>query len=657
MSSTFHGIEIGKNSLVTHRTGLNVIGHNLANQSNENYSRQRVNLSAMNPISMPGLTRANTPGQIGQGVQVQEIIRIRDAFVEDRVINQNGRVGYWDKRQFYLTQMEAIFNEPMGPSLKTVFEQFVNDWNFLANNPSEGSAREAVRNSAIALTSHINNTFNHLWTLRTNADARIRGDVDTINTISRELADLNNEISKIKAMGDNPNDLMDKRDALILELSELADIRTSRIDPDDFIVYIGSQVLVQGGTHNELSVINDINNEGMARIVWKDTGRDTIFQEGSIAALLEIRDVDIRKTITEVDNLASNLINTVNNIHKDGFGLNFNTQLDFFRARTLTENVNGDYDINNDGIIDSTILYSVNGTVELMMDNVIGMNGTINLGPSSAGGDDVLINYFETDRVKDVIDKINQSGANVVAYLDHRNRFTLKATINEASNLNTFYIPHIEDSGNLLISYAGLLKESGANGAFDWRRGGELEKLGTQNADLPKFNYQVTHDFHPARWISVDGDILRDINNIAAGRGDDSNGDGQMDRPNGHNDGTNALRIVAALVSENERSGLDVLTRIDQEPVIQDKNTRSFKGLVDRVIMDLGISARESISELEKENAIQLALVQTQESIKGVNLDEELSNMMMFQHGYSASAKFISVINQMLDTLMYRLGV
>ena len=98
MQSTFSGIEIGKKSLISHQLGLSTIGHNLSNASTEGYSRQRVQMGAVDPIYRPQLNRAETAGQIGQGVEVQSVERVRDQLLEGRIVAQANGEGYWEAR-------------------------------------------------------------------------------------------------------------------------------------------------------------------------------------------------------------------------------------------------------------------------------------------------------------------------------------------------------------------------------------------------------------------------------------------------------------------------------------------------------------------------------------------------------------------------------
>ena len=95
MSSSFSGIEIGKRSLLVQSQSINTAGHNISNADTEGYSRQRVNITSFSPLYRPDLTRAETPGQIGQGATVQNIERVKDEFLEKRIVAQSNQESYW----------------------------------------------------------------------------------------------------------------------------------------------------------------------------------------------------------------------------------------------------------------------------------------------------------------------------------------------------------------------------------------------------------------------------------------------------------------------------------------------------------------------------------------------------------------------------------
>ena len=246
MESTFAGIELGKRGLVTHQAALNTTGHNVSNAETDGYSRQMVTLKVFDPLYIPGLTRELTPGQIGQGVQVEKILRARDMLLEDRILGETNGLSYWRSMSDWTRQVELIHNEPTDKSIMNALDKFWASWQELANNPEEIGAREAVKEYGTALTNHINHNFIALKALRDNIEETVRVKVEEINSIARQVAHLNEEILRSESVGDNPNDLWDKRDLLVEKLAGLANIQVGRSDRDEFMIYIEGKHLVQG---------------------------------------------------------------------------------------------------------------------------------------------------------------------------------------------------------------------------------------------------------------------------------------------------------------------------------------------------------------------------------------------------------------------------
>src|SRR5271157_3027938 len=120
MLGTFFGIELGKKGLEANNAGLEVTGHNLSNVETEGYSRQKVNLTTFVPIYEPSANRVETPGQYGTGVVVEDIQRVRDQAIDDRINFEKGGFGFWEMKQQFLHLMEMVHNEPNKPNIRTV---------------------------------------------------------------------------------------------------------------------------------------------------------------------------------------------------------------------------------------------------------------------------------------------------------------------------------------------------------------------------------------------------------------------------------------------------------------------------------------------------------------------------------------------------------
>ncbi len=618
MISTFTGIEMGKKSLISHQAAINVTGHNVSNAETEGYSRQMVTFQFFDPLYIPGLTRENTPGQIGQGVQVEKIMRARDMLLEDRILAEKNGLEYWKSMSGWIYQAELVHNEPSDNSIMSALDKFWSSWQELANNPEEMGAREAVREYGWALSRHLNHNFKSLKSIRDNIEKTVEARVVEINSLARQIAKLNARILRSESAGDNPNDLWDRRDLLIEKLAGYANIHIGRDDQDEFLVFIGGKHLVQGSHFEQLTLLKNPDNEGYSDILWEVDGSRLELRSGELKALLDARDIELKNQIDAVDTFAVNLMDMVNSVHREGFGQNLRTGLNFFREKPATVNAVGDYDFNRDGFTDGTALFRITGSTVLKPDDVIGLNGTIMLNKG------ITVTYGESDTLSEVLTRVNNSNADVKIYVNDDGHLVVK------SDNPGMYITHLEDSGDLLAGYTGVLKAPGAVGAFDFG--------GTGMAGRVSGNYLVMPDLHPSSWIALDDHVANEVESIAASSGIDTDGDGITDLSNGAGSGENALKIAGVRFQK---------TMIGKSETVDE--------FYQALIAGTGLRGATAESENNNRSLVVENLENLRKSISGVNIDEELVNLVKFQHGYAAAARFISKVDEMLDLLINRM--
>ncbi len=625
MLSTFTGIELGKRGLLAHTQGFVTTGHNLSNAGVDGYSRQRVIMTASDPIYQPGLNREMTKGHIGQGVEVERVERVRNLLLDDEIISKAGNGGYWDSSNNYLKMVAEVYNEPTENSVRTRMDQFWEAWQELSTHPSEMAARRVVLERGKSLVGSLNNTYRKLRDIGDMIDGDVTATVDQVNAKIRLIASLSDQIEKAKALGDNPNDLYDKRDKLVEELGNLIDISVVRSDPDEFIVFTNSRMLVQGHVFNELAVRRTPENEGYGQVVWKGTDEQVALHGGKLKSLLDVRDIDVRGEIQKMDVLAMNFVDLVNEVHRKGFGINGKTGQDFFKEVPYVANVNGNYDRNGDGTFDATYVFRLTGANRLKGNELIGIAGRMTL-PGPDG--DVTVEYYPTDTVADVIQRINFSGAEVTAHLNGDGRLSLKAVPSENQANPDFVIRHVEDSGEFLVGYAGLLRASGPAGAYDWNQADAVAALrpnGTQFAVAPLA--------HPSAWIAVNPALARDPAAIASAFG--SNGES-----NGPEDGAAAMAIA------------DLRTK-----QVMVGGQLTFDDYFADLVASMGTRSQEALKNNQTQALELKNLHDIRESISGVNIDEEMTQMIKFQHGYNASARIVTEFDRMLDVIINRMGV
>ena len=461
MASAFAGIEIGKRSLDAHNQSITTAGHNITNAGTEGYSRQRVQVKTFEPIYRPDLSRAGVPGQIGQGAVAESVNRVRDEMLDQRITAQTNQESFWATREKYMQMLEQIYNEPADVSIRSNMDKFWEGWQELSVHPESQAARQAVVTRANTLTESIQQRFESLSGVGNLINGDIEATVRQVNSFASQIAELNNEIVRSRAMGDNPNDLLDRRDLLVDKLASLVNVSSDQRDSDEFMVHVDGHILVQGNVARSLDTVTPGDNNGYSKVIWKDTGLNAEISGGSLGALIGLRDVDVREEIQSLNTMTLNFADLVNDVHRNAVGANGVTDQDFFVQQPFVTNVNGNYDADGDGNFDHSYIFRMTGTNSLNAQDQIGLEGVMTL---SGQAGNVEIAYHATDTVEDVINRINDSTGEVKAYLDKNHNLVLKASASQAPENPDFVIRYIEDSGFFLSGYSGILW-TGAPGA------------------------------------------------------------------------------------------------------------------------------------------------------------------------------------------------
>jgi flagellar hook-associated protein 1 len=623
MASSFAGIEIGKRSLMAHTESITTAGHNISNAGTEGYSRQRVEIKAFDPIYRPDLTRAETPGQIGQGAVAESISRVRDEMLDQRITSQAGEETYWAARDKYYSMIEKVYNEPANISVRSNMDKFWESWQELSKNPESQAARQAVVTRGETLTDSIQQRWKSLAGIGTLLNGDIESTVKQVNDYAKQIANLNGEIVRSKAMGDNPNDLLDRRDALVEKLSGLVNITSDHRDSDEFMIHVDGHVLVQGHIARGFNVEPVTDNNGYSKIIWSDTGNDAVITGGTLGALVELRDTDVRNEIQSLNTMTLNFSDLVNDVHRNAIGANSVTGLDFFTEQPYVTNVNGNYDKNGDGTMDHSYIFRFTGTNSLNPQEQVGLEGTM-LFSGKTGN--ITVPYHATDTVEDIVNRINDSDGEVKAYLDRNHNLVLKATAAQNEDNPDFVIRHVEDSGFFLTGYAGILKGSGAAGAYDYTQPDAALLLASNN-------FAVTPVLNPAGYMEVNPKIKNDVMSVASGFPD----------------------TRGAVLAGDGRAAVEIAA-IRNTPIMIGRE-RTLDDYFADSVTNVGLKGEQAADNLASQNVAINDLHTLRDSISGVNIDEELADIMKFQHGYNAAAKFVSVVDELLDTVINKLGV
>ncbi|MDQ0206766.1 flagellar hook-associated protein FlgK [Alkalicoccobacillus murimartini] len=233
MSSTFFGLETARRAINAQRIGLQTTSHNIANANTPGYSRQRVNLNATNAFPTAGMNQPSIPGQIGTGVEGGSIQRIRDQFLDVQFRSRASDAGFWHASYKSFERMEDIFNESFktpeaesqSSNISRQLNQFWNAWSDLASGKE---SKSVLKEEANTIAESFNSVARDLVETRDQLKSEIDATQEEVNALLKAINQINIDIRSVEPHGYVPNDLYDRQDSLIDELSNLIDIKVER---------------------------------------------------------------------------------------------------------------------------------------------------------------------------------------------------------------------------------------------------------------------------------------------------------------------------------------------------------------------------------------------------------------------------------------------
>jgi len=607
MRSTFSGLNTVVRALYAQQMSLDTVGHNIANADAAGYSRQRVNLAAATPET---IYSGSGSAQIGTGVNAQSIIRIRDTFVDQQMWKESSTLGYALTVQDMLGKIQNVFQEPTETGMHTVLKSFWTAWNDVAKDSSDNSARAALRERAVELVSTIQLASDQLKVKVDDINSVIDQRVDTINQITSELLALNQQIVRVEAGGSgNANDLRDRRDQFVDQLSQMINVQVAEDRNGNFIIQSSGVLLVDGQNTGKLKTISRKDPDYGYEIVDVVEAAGSIainFSNGEIKGLIDARDktaeeaggkndFGVKAYLNKLSTISQFLLQDFNAIHRSGFGSDNSTGNNFFGQ-------GGDNDPNyrsSDG------LYAV-------------------FGVSSAG------QVAKGDWIKAL--QVNADLFNAANGLGKIAAKTFSGTISFSQS-------------NPASGQAAVGLYSDYTGGADYKQYtvtiGDVDSTGqvktiTYSVDGVLVNEPVTRDrdgsFHLANGVKIT--IADNIHN-------EKKSTYKFTVPQGNGQGDNATNLANRL--ETDTSSL--------------LGNSSLASFYNSFIGALGVQAQNYMRLTTNQEALVNQITNWRSSVSGVNLDEELSNMIKFQKGYNSAARVLTTMDEMLDKLINGTGV
>lgn len=652
---------IGLSALRANQIGLETVGQNIANSETPGYHRQAPEFVSVDAGSRSGV-------QVGLGVRVADIRQYRSELLEQAVTSNTFQSNSTTAELDDTRQIEAYLT-PGNGGLDNLLETFFNQLQDLTSRPDDAALRRVALGGAVALTNGMNNLAANLDQLKGGVDGELRQAVGDVNSIASQIANLNEAVHRAEAQGLTAADQRDQRDKLVNDLAQLIDVRT--IDQGGQITVLSGGVpLVVGSTVTPLQYGTDTSDNGIITVEGAKTAQ--VVTGGKLQGLLQVRNVTLPDFRGRLDTLAQELARRLDGVQATGLGLT--GPLRFTTSNRPVTKVN--VPLAQAGLA----LPPQAGTLYISVTDTAGQRSlhAVNIDPSTQSLQDVANAINGVGHLNAVVNA--QSGTlQIVAAtgysFDFAGRLATQPTTTSfsdptppaaqatgtytgaANDVYTYTVAGVTGPGPGVVGVTPGLTLNVTNSAGQTIASLNIGQGYSPGSDLPVSNGVQVHlgagnlnngdSFttqviaqpdtaglltalgmntffvgNAASDLKVRPELLTNPEQLAASRS------GQP------GDNTNLQRMVAARDAVGLANG-----------------TQTIGQFYAAMVGDVGTKVRELDQRQTDQQALGRSLAAQQQSVSGVDPNEELVQMLQYQRGFEAAARFINVVNDTLNQL------
>jgi flagellar hook-associated protein FlgK len=273
MLPTFFGLDSVVRALMAQQEAVDVVNQNISNASTPGYSEQSPVVTAFDPYTNPAFDRPVLNGQLGTGSVVTSVKRAVDEMLNAQIRTGNQSTGQLQAMNDLYTQIQAIFDDPSNEAINTAATDFFNAVHDLANQPEATDARTSLQQQGVTLATAIGYRYNQLTALQSTLNTKVQTIVADINNTTQQIALLNNQIAEVKGIGDNANDLMDKRDLLVDHLSTLINTKDVKNADGTDTIQMNGRFLVNKDQAYALTTLTDASSTALIKpveVFWQE---------------------------------------------------------------------------------------------------------------------------------------------------------------------------------------------------------------------------------------------------------------------------------------------------------------------------------------------------------------------------------------------------
>ncbi len=604
-----------------------VTSNNVANASTPGYDRERINLA-------PGVPQSNGSFTIGSGVVVTGIGRSFSQVAANQLNTSQSALGQLTALQSYATQIDNLFGTTIG-GLSTSLQSFYGAFSDVANAPTSTASRQALLGKAQSVANSFQNASSELGTLNNDVNSRITADVTQINSIAAAITTLNQQIVVGTAQngGQPPNELLDQRDQLVSNLSQLVGVTTTTDSNGALNVFVGNgQALVLQGQSTPLTTVQNQFNASQLEISSQALNGNVIsgsITSGDLGGLLAARSEILNPAINQLGQIATALTQTVNSQQSQGLDLSGQFGGPIFSVGTPlavgssrnTDATTASVTVNNVGTLtaDNYILSYNAGAYSLTRasdGSAVALTGNGTAGnPLTAEGISIVLSGTPAAGDQFLIQPTSTAASSLAVVMTNPSKIAAAGAVQaSASGSNT---------GSAIISSGTTLNAANPNllnpatitfsNATTYSINGGANQTYTDGGNINFNGWQVQISGLPAA-----GDVFTVKSNAGA-----------------TGDNRNALAGASA-----------------QSTGVLANGTTSITGAVSALVTGLGSQAQQINTAQAAQTAVNSQALSSVQSVTGVNLDEEAASLLQWQQAYQASAQALAIANSLFTTLI-----
>ncbi|MDY4838253.1 MAG: flagellar hook-associated protein FlgK [Lachnospiraceae bacterium] len=627
MPSTFFGLTIAGSGLSAFQAAINTTANNISNVRTDGYSRQTANR-----VASEALRVHQKYGTAGSGVTTESITQMRDFYYDVKYWENNASLGYYDRKQYYMKQIETYFiddDKNYQKGFSTILDTMFSDLDTLHGNSGDINTRKQFIGSAQSLTGYFTEVSKELQDLQSSCNVEIQTTVGKMNNLASKIATLNRQIDQLEVKGGKANELRDQRALLIDELSQIVPVEVTEAPIKDtnnaervtglnyYRVMVGGQAIVDGYDYKTLECVpreyraNQADVEGLYDLRWTDTGMrfevSSPSMTGQLKALFEMRDgnneENFQGTVKSIDSANKTITIDDSNITSV-----FNMNMPSEGVITL-----GYREFTYDGFSYTTEIAD-DGTEKIT-------SYTFNLkeDPAQSG-----VQAGTSARIGTSIDALgvsyylNQMTTFVRSFSYKFNNIELQGVDLNGDPMRTFFVANTADG------------EKGLNDVDT--AAGKTYKITTDNTTADTYYWLTSSTF------AVAEECQRDPQRFAT---------------------------IEKTPDPNPAGGIN--QGIDQQDITEEllklkSEVKLFRGrgssdFLKCILSDISVDKQEADVFQKNYSNIEQMIEAQRLSISGVDEDEEALDLVKFQNAYNLASQMVQVMTEMYDQLILQTGV